>query len=389
MSENRLLEVFKHYLDDTISPEELAFLFEWMKGKGFEGDLDEVLTAAFANPALAEPGAPEDKEEVWAALADRMREERRPFIRRWLVTSLSAAAAVLLVGGYLLWHKGSPALAPQAQTPAAATTAPAKAFDAPPGIKGATLTLANGSVVSLDPGAADHLPDQQGSARLSRNGHQLVYAAGATGAALYNLLKTARGREYTLVLSDGTKAWLNAGSSIRFPVQFEGNRREVEVTGEVYFEVATEKDKPFVVRSGGVETTVLGTHFDVMSYSDEPRTEVTLLQGSVRVNGTLLTPGEQANVSRETGALVKADADGKRVTAWTRGLLDLDNGDFGALMRQISRWYDVDVVFEGMPKGVHIGGLVHRDVRLSMLLGYLADNGVHYKTEGKTITILP
>jgi ferric-dicitrate binding protein FerR (iron transport regulator) len=129
-----------------------------------------------------------------------------------------------------------------------------------------------------------------------------------------------------------------------------------------------------------------------MSYSDEPGTEVTLLQGSVRVStgaqNTLLTPGRQAVVDHP-GVMHTREADGNRVIAWTRGQLDLNNGDFGALMRQISRWYDVDVVFKGKPQDVHIGGLLHRDVHLNVVLQYLSDNGIRYRAEGKTITILP
>lgn len=390
MPEKRLLIVVKKYLDDTITPDELAFLFEWINSGQKDEEVERLLSEVMAEPVSAESSsayaAESDKGEVLEKLLGQIAETEEPArtgMRRSLLVWLSAAAILVLIigGGSLFLYR--------AHQPEALVQP--KGFDAPPGVNGATLTLSSGATVSLDPGAPDQLPGQQGDAKLSRKGSKLVYEAGGNdeGAVVYNTLQTARGRQYSVRLSDGTSVWLNAGSSIRFPVHFEGNKREVDVTGEVYFDVAQDKARPFMVRSGNAEVTVLGTRFDVMNYTDENKAEITLLEGSVKVSGLLLSPGKQARIDRQTGDGVIGDVDGDRVIAWTRGQLDLNNGDFGAFMRQVSRWYDVDVVFRGTPRDVHIGGILHRDVNLSVVLGYLSENGIHYETEGKTITILP
>ncbi|HMI61382.1 MAG TPA: FecR domain-containing protein, partial [Puia sp.] len=202
-----------------------------------------------------------------------------------------------------------------------------------------------------------------------------------------------RGREFELVLADGTRVTLNAASTIRFPTTFTGSERRVEVSGEAYFEVTHNEKMPFIVKLNSTEIAVLGTHFDVSDYSDENNVSATLLEGSVKVsNGpqnTLLAPGEQAKLDRTTSVLSRKKVDVDEVVAWTKGRLSFNNSDLPRLMRQISRWYDVDVIFGGNIPNVRIGGFLHRDVNLSTILDYLADNGVHYRTEGKTITILP
>jgi ferric-dicitrate binding protein FerR (iron transport regulator) len=206
-------------------------------------------------------------------------------------------------------------------------------------------------------------------------------------------MTTPRGKQYQILLEDGTKVWLNAASSIRFPAAFVGKERRVEVSGEAYFEVARNKNKPFIVQVNKTEIAVLGTHFDVMGYNDEKTISTTLLEGSVRItSGTqqvLLVPGEQGRMERATGKLSSSQVDVEQIIAWTKGKLCLVNSDFPVLMRQISRWYDVDVIFQGNPPNVHIGGFIHKDINLATVLEFLKGSGVHYTTEGKTITILP
>ena len=149
---------------------------------------------------------------------------------------------------------------------------------------------------------------------------------------------------------------------------------------------------PFVVQTGNTSVTVIGTRFDVINYSDEPDSKVALLQGSVKVgNGVkslVLSPGVQAEIDRASGRLAESPLDGERVIAWTKNLLDLNNADFGALMRQIGRWYDMDIVFRNTAPRFHFRGILHRDVNLSAILDYLSESGVKYTIQGKTITII-
>jgi len=395
--EKKFQEIFSLYLQDKASPAELELLFEWMHSGQADGWMDKALERAFGDPAFADAGMPGEKESVMASLREKMGEEEhgsdlssegrvRRMPGRWMI----AAASILILAGVGYWLVLQRSLGSVGKP---VVTAAAR-FEGRPGTTGAVLTLSDGTKVELDStGAA--LPQTQGGARLSRKDNRLVYAGNGEPAAaeVYNTLVTPRGREYVVVLADGTRVWLNAGSSIRYPAAFTGQRREVTITGEVYLEVAADKDQPFIVRSNGASVTVLGTKFDVTDYGDESKASVTLLDGAVRVgNGkkdVLLTPGHRADLAHTDGNMSVRSEDGSRVIAWTRGLLDLDNDDFASLMRQISRWYDVDVVFRGMPSGIHIGGLLHRNVDLRVVLQYLGDNGVHYRAEGRTITILP
>ena len=406
-------------------------MVHWIRSGQADHLMDKALAAALADQSMAASGTEREKELVLsqllaqiaadqvhnashadqpeeAAHAEAPQTHEGPRTRRLFSPWMMAAASLILLLALGYWYFTQETTQP-AKTPVKAV---ASIITAHPGTTGAILTLADGSQVDLDSAGAV-LPETQGNTRLSRKNNELVYAgdnataqasaqttaqanAQANAAAeppVYNTLVTPRGREYSIVLSDGTKVWLNAGSSIRYPVKFDTKRRDVAITGEAYLEVAKDKNRPFVVQSANTSVKVLGTKFDVTNYEDEQKTSVTLLEGSVSVgNGTndlLLTPGHQAQIAHAGGTMTTRSEDGSRVTAWTRGLLDLDNADFATLMRQISRWYDVDVVFKGMPSGVHIGGLLHRNVDLSVVLQYLKDNGIHYTAQGKTITILP
>lgn len=431
ISPEQFQELFTRYLEDKCTPEEVALMGTWIQSGKADHLMDKALAAALADQdqSMADAGAEGEKQLVLsqllaqigadqvhnashadqpeeAAPAEAPQTPEAPRTRRLFSPWMMAAASLilLLALGYRYFTRET---TQPAKTPAKTI---AGTIIAHPGTTGAILTLADGSQVDLDStGAA--LPETQGDTRLSRKNNELVYTgddaaeastaqANATAqtnataeAPVFNTLMTPRGREYRIVLSDGTKVWLNAGSSIRYPVKFDTKRRDVAITGEAYLEVAKDKNRPFIVQSANTSIKVLGTKFDVTNYEDEQKTSVTLLEGSVSVgNGTnnlLLTPGHQAQIAHAGGTMTTRSEDGSRVTAWTRGLLDLDNADFAALMRQISRWYDVDVVFKGMPTGVHIGGLLHRNVDLSVVLQYLKENGIHYTAQGKTITILP
>lgn len=415
ISPEQFQEIFTRYLEDKCTPGEVSLIFDWIQSGSADHLMDKALAAALADQSMAASGAESEKQLVLSQLLAQIRADQpeeaalteiphtRRLFRPWM---MAAASLILLLAlGYWYFSQETRRIT---KPPAVAST-----IIAHPGTTGAILTLADGSQVDLDStGAA--LPATQGNTRLSRKNNELVYSgdnattqANATTGAnaqaparanaaeppVYNTLITPRGREYSVVLSDGTKVWLNAGSSIRYPVKFDTKHRDVAITGEAYLEVAKDKNRPFIVQSAATSVKVLGTKFDVTNYEDDQKTSVTLLEGSVSVgNGAtdlLLTPGHQAQIAHAGGAMTIRNEDGSRVTAWTRGLLDLDNTDFASLMRQISRWYDVDVVFKGMPAGVHIGGLLHRNVDLDVVLQYLKDNGIHYTAQGKTITILP
>ena len=416
MTDTRLKDLFKKYLDESITPEEFSQLYEMIRAGYDPESIDELLKTTFSDPGFAVNPEEYDRDEVFASLLATIekKEAKKPMLspepapapviplyRKWRIAT--AAAVILLMAGsiyYLSRRQPSPdhPISQKKPTP----------FDAPPGHSGAILTLADGKHIRLDEAQNGSLT-QQGNTSLVKQGGQLSYSAkDASSAAaptaspnnrsnapevLYNTVTTPRGREFELVLADGTRVSLNAASTIRFPTTFTGKERRVEVSGEAYFEVTHNENMPFVVQVNSTEIAVLGTHFDVADYNDENNVSATLLEGSVKVsNGpqnTLLAPGEQARLDRTTSVLSRKKVNVEEVVAWTKGRLSFNNSDLPRLMRQISRWYDVDVIFGGNIPNVRIGGFLHRDVNLSTILDYLADNGVHYRTEGKTITILP
>ncbi|HEY9259959.1 FecR family protein, partial [Chitinophaga sp.] len=206
-----------------------------------------------------------------------------------------------------------------------------------------------------------------------------------------------RSKQYQLVLADGSSVWLNAASSVRFPAAFSGNVRRVEITGEAYFEVApllrNGKKVPFIVSTHGMEVQVLGTHFNVNAYPDERTIKTTLLEGSVIVTKgktkQLLKPGEQARLDPGNNLVLYKDVDTDREIAWKNGYFSFDQADLSSVMRQISRWYDVDIVYAGQVPDRHFGGEISRTSRVSEVLKILEESKVHFKIEEKRIIVLP
>ena len=307
-------------------------------------------------------------------------EEERPVtmpLRKRTWVRVAAAACVLLVAAtavLLLVNKRQ-----ESGIAVVQKTASPKA--AVPGRSNAVLTLADGSVIVLDSAANGNLA-QQGAARIVKLNGQIAYnqtGAGADGEPVYNSIATAKGNQYELVLSDGTKVWLNAASSLRFPTAFTGKERRVEVSGEAYFEVAKNPAMPFRVairsavgKAGEVE--VLGTHFNINAYDDEEDVKTTLLEGAVKIRNNKaaqrLAPGQQAGMT-EKGINISSGIDVSQVVAWKEGFFLFNNTDLPSLLRQVARWYDVDVVFEGKAPTDAFSGKIARSVSLQKLLKVL------------------
>jgi transmembrane sensor len=204
---------------------------------------------------------------------------------------------------------------------------------------------------------------------------------------------TPAGGEYEITLSDGTKVWLNAISSLKFPTVFDGPDRTVDLTGEGYFDVAKNVGKPFHVRVNGVEVDVLGTEFDVNAYADETSIKTSLLNGSVRLlrGGTtmLLKSGEQGQTTGAEGLGLVKDADLDAAVAWKKGYFSFEDANVQTVMRELSRWYGIEVKYEANPAGGSFGGEMGRDLKLTQVLDGLSKSGVHFQLEGKVLTVLP
>jgi len=264
-----------------------------------------------------------------------------------------------------------------------------------PGGNKAMLKLANGQTIVLDNAKNGILATQGNTVVNKTKNGQLVYSAGPRSAVqqtAYNTISTPRGGEYQVILPDGTKVLLNAASSLTYPTVFTGRERKVTLTGEGYFEVAHNAAKPFKVSSNGQMVEVLGTHFNINAYSDEPAVKTTLLEGSVRISRggrmAVLKPGQQSRVAGNDPEINVAEVDARRVVAWKNGLFILDGDDIQHIMRLVSRWYDVDVAYRGTVPDDLFGGSVSRFSNVSELLNILQLTGkVHFKITGRKIIV--
>lgn len=261
----------------------------------------------------------------------------------------------------------------------------------------ATITLSNGQKVFLD-SAANGTLAKQGEVQIKKNGDGIIAYNGngqPKSEIAFNTLTNPRGSKVIdITLADGTQVWLNAESSLKYPVAFAGNERKVEITGEAYFEVAHDASRPFAVSKGNVSVEVLGTHFNVSAYDDDPNLAVTLLQGSVKVtNGEtkkILKPGEQELINGTNGnEQVKTGIDADEVLAWRNGNFAFSGLDMDGVMRQLRRWYDIEVQYEGKVPSGHYSGIVSRSSNISQVLKIMEAADVHFRIDGKKVIVLP
>ena len=313
------------------------------------------------------------------------------FIRKWGWAAASIILALSL-GVYLLTTKNNRTL-PPANVVQAAEIAPGK--------NGAVLTLADGSHVILD-SLGNGVVASQNGAQVVLKGGALAYDpnGSANGEVTYNTMSTPKGRQFQVTLPDGTKVWLNAASSLRYPTAFTGTERTVTVTGEAYFEVAHNARMPFVVNvNDKEEVRVLGTHFNINAYDNEKAINTTLLQGSVKVGkrqtaegrqeSVTLKPGEQTSLSQTSQLSQPIPVQTEEVIAWKNGLFNFEGASLGEIMRQVERWYDIEISYEKGIPNVEFEGKMTRDVPLSDLLAMLEKSDIHFKVEGRKLIVLP
>ncbi|HWB94440.1 MAG TPA: FecR domain-containing protein [Puia sp.] len=384
-------DIFNRLLEGRVSPDEAETLIEWLARDEQDPEAKALVLTQLRQVIDEEQISGELRNKLAAKLPAILAREtsRRPSIVTWMRYSSVAAVLLLVCAGiYILSNRQ------QAKPPIVAKI-PAKR-DIAPGKQGAILTLADGSTMVLD-SLGDGVVATQNGTKVTLDNGRLAYSANATPtsttAIAYNTMTTPKGREFQLTLPDGTKVWLDAASSIHYPTAFTGSQREVDVSGEAYFEVAKDNRHPFLVKID--ETTrvqVLGTHFNINAYSDEASINTTLLQGSVRVisNGekAVLKPGQQAQTKQNK--ILVTNADTEKVMAWKNGIFDFQDASLEEVMRQLQRWYDIDVVYEKKIPKIEFIGKMGRDLSLSEVLGGLQLSKVHFRLEeGRKLVVLP
>ncbi|HET9434584.1 MAG TPA: FecR domain-containing protein, partial [Chitinophagaceae bacterium] len=296
---------------------------------------------------------------------------------------------VLLLSGFLLFNRSGENSVVQGKENN-------KRFknDVSPGGNKATLTLADGSTIVLDEAQNGELA-QQGNSKIIKLDGKLSYDPINKNPkeVVYNTISTPNGGQYQLELADGSRVWLNATSSIHFPTTFIGKERRIEITGEAYFEIAKNRKMPFVVAINGAEVQVLGTHFNINAYNDEDNVKTTLLEGSIKfVNGdhsNILKPGQQSQLAKDGTFKVANDVNVDEVVAWKNGLFAFENASIEKVMRQFSRWYDVEIEYRGKTDDLFIAEM-RRNIKLSDALRALELTGrVKFDIDGKKIIVMP
>lgn len=366
MNRKEAQELFDRYTANLCTPEERAIVERWYAKESDLQQLPEVKDVSGA------------KNEIWDGVLEQAglaEPARKSPLRIW-IGSAAAVFILMAAGFYFYISKFSPVPLDKQQT----------ITDVMPGGNKAVLTLADGSTIILDQAKNGRLASE-GNTSVSKTGNgQLKYdvlknGPGTKTAVTYNTVSTPKGGQYHVILPDGTGVWLNAVSSIKFPTSFANKERNVEITGEAYFEVKANAASPFTVKAGETNVRVLGTHFNVMAYADEVSVNTTLLEGRVKVfageNASTIMPGQQAVTAK--GMIHVADVDVEEAVAWKRGYFYFKDADVKTVMRQISRWYDVDVEYKGTDSETAFSGKMYRNVNISKVLEMLSYFKIDYK----------
>jgi transmembrane sensor len=394
-SNSRLSYLFNSYYNKTASKQETEELFQLLNTTSDE-EVAVFIREAWDNLQIEKPLF--DSEKSFELLNRILPKEAVPnnleeaivnnAMRWYSIFSKSLVAAILIfisVGTYF-WLR--PASEPKAKIVSNVF------YDAPPGGNRAALTLANGKIITLD-SLQNGIIVKMASFEVSKTKDgQLVYHVieNNTQKSGLNTLTTPRGGQYQIVLPDGSKVWLNAASSIKFPSVFKGKIREVELKGEAYFEVAKNAAMPFKVKSAHAQIEVLGTHFNVRAYPDEKVMKTTLVEGAVKITSgnlsNVLKPGEQAVLNGDNGMKVINDVDADVETAWKDGLFQFKDASIEEIMRQVALWYNLKISFEGEIPQRYFTGKISRNVKASEFLNMLNYTGVKFKLESGNIIVM-
>jgi hypothetical protein len=381
MTKELFLVILTNYLDGIATKEEEDFLHAYYNF--FMADVDVIAL-------LDEKQKDRLKSSMKLNIDDYIDSEAKPVKKINIWPRIAVAASIILAlsfGSYILLHKPPPQQIAHIQ----------HNDIAPIGYK-ATLTLSGGRQIVLDAKHNGQLAQQKNMVISQVTNGIITYSANqqnspGDNSPVYNTMTTGGG-QYSLQLSDGTRVWLNSASSITYPVAFTGKNRDVKITGEVYFEVAHNKAKPFSVITHGQTVQVLGTHFNINAYDDEAQMKTTLLEGSIKISkadqAAMLTPGQQAQIGFESNTIkINSGADVEQAIAWKNGLFSYDQTDLREVMRQLARAYEVKIEYEGKIPARTFTGKIHRNISVSEALDILKLTRINFRLEGKKIIVTP
>lgn len=396
MTNDRIARLLEKYAAQTLSPEERKELMEILASQENEKSVQQLIDNLWENKTLPASASAEQSEIMYSQIRQKINPVRvRQVSRLW---KAAAAAIFVLIAGTVLWKTNSHQ--PQHLLSKSGASVSEQIV---PGSDKAILQLADGSSIVLEKNSKGIIAIQ-GSTHIKalENGHLSYEGSSGSSSAedplLYNKIITPRGGQYQVQLPDGSMVWLNAASSLRFPARFTKEERIVELNGEAYFEVRTamlsdgKTKQPFRVKVNDITVNVLGTHFDIMAYNDEAEKHVTLLEGLVAINDKEgihpLHPAQQAIIKQNEPILVKDLSDPDSYVAWKNGIISFNNEMIPTIMRQIARWYDVEVQYVGeQPAGHYVGGIRRQSDIKSVLDMLELAGGVHFEIEGKTIKV--
>lgn len=380
-----LQKIIEHYVSGTATPDEIRFVeryYQYLDQQ--ENPLDQANSEELAKMGRA--NFLEIKSKI-------NQEDKRKTVS--LFKYIAAAAVLLLISGvaFIFMNRTNIATIKNDLTAV-------KNHDVLPGTNKAVLTLSDGTKVILDENTAANISTKD-NIKISKTGAgQIVYTIVnnedlKSNKVAFNTIQTPRGGQYQVVLPDGTKVWLNAASSLKYPEVFVGNTRNVELTGEAYFEVSKNKAMPFHVKSKFQDVEVLGTHFNINSYLDERNIKTTLLEGSVKVSNSksvrILKPGQQsiAGISENSSIQLASEVDTDDETAWKNGLFQFNNSDLKIILTQLERWYDIKIDYTSIPDKRY-NGMISRKVKLSEVLKMLEKTGnIKFEvTAGRKLKVL-
>lgn len=402
-------ELIARHMLGMITPEEQLELDAWLhRSPANKAVLDKLANKQHLYQGLNELDQ-YDVEEGWKRIRSQAyfapSARARVLKRRRM---LAVAASLLLLAGAAALYKWGATDRFFPEDRETATAGAAASGIAAPESNHAQITLEDGSIINLDSMTAGSVKRLHNIEIVKNQDGKIVYRQIGTSASdtaeIYNTLSNPRGsRVIDVSMSDGSRVWLNAGSSIRYPIVFLKNTRKVLVSGEAYFEVkrnAADKGgyRPFTVQHAGPspdwEVAVLGTRFNVNTYADEQETKISLLEGSVKVQqhrtgrSQLLQPGKQLSIDTKTNTTTQIAVNEQEVLAWKNGIFLMENTELSIVMRQISRWYDVDIVYpDGVPDA-HLSGDIPNTMGLDKVLQVLELSGIRFRTKGKTVMVL-